>query len=141
MLNVIKSKMNFGKDDFCIKVEFGWKDVLKNDFWFSFNVSHEYYSNIFNLAVIYYNLGSSILLSDEETKLKQAIKYLQYSAWLFDNIKNEIPSIIPVKETPPDMSSNYLTYVIKNFNFSTPTFVWLKLSAFYLLLLKRKSLL
>lgn len=112
MLNVIKSKMNFGKDDFSIKVEFGWKDVLKNDMWYSYNVNHEYYSNLFNLATLYFCMGNSISIGDEdEAKLKEAIKYYQFSAHLFDNIKNELPSVVPPKETPPDMTQNYLTYV------------------------------
>lgn len=110
MLNVIKSKMNFGKDEFSIKVEFGWKDVLKNDFYYSYNINHEYYCCLYNLAVCYYNLACSISISDEEAKLKEAIKYLQYSSWVFDNIKNELPSLIPAKETPPDMTPNFLTY-------------------------------
>jgi hypothetical protein len=126
MLNVIKSKMNFGKDEFSIKVEFGWKDVIKNDFWYSYNINHEYYSTMFNLAVVFYNLGSSILITDEDTKLKEAIKYFQYSSWLFDTIKNELPSVIPIKETPTDMTGNYLTYVI---NYLILVFLYLSSSS------------
>jgi hypothetical protein len=118
MLNVIKSKMNFGKDDFSIKVDFAWRDVIKNDFWYSNNVNFEYYSSLFNLAIAYSCLGSSILSSDDEVKLKEGIKYFQFSSWLFDNIKNELPSLIPAKETPTDMTQNFLTYVRKqNFIF------------------------
>ena len=103
--------MNFGKDDFSIKIEFSWKDVAKNDFWTSHNINHEYYSNLFNLATLYFNLANSIKESDDELKLKESIKYFNHAAWLFDNIKNELPSLIPVKETPPDMTQNYLTFV------------------------------
>jgi hypothetical protein len=111
MLNVIKSKINFGNDAFSIKVGFSWKDVLKNDTWTSYNANFEYYCNLYNLATCYYNLGLSIPSTDDDTKLKEAIQYLQYSAWLFDNIKNEVPSVIPPKETPNDLTNNYLTYV------------------------------
>jgi hypothetical protein len=111
LLSVIKSKMNFGKDDFSIKVEFAWKDVIKNDFWYSSNVNHEFYSGLYNLAVAYYSLAASISQADEDTKLKEGIKYFQYSSWIFDNIKNELPTLIPAKETPPDMTQNFLTYV------------------------------
>ncbi len=110
-MNVIKSKMNFGKDEFSIKVEFGWRDNIKNDMWYSYNINHEHYTNLFNLATLYYCMGAAISISDDDVKLKEAIKHLQYSAWLFDNIKNELPALIPAKETPPDMTQNYLTYV------------------------------
>lgn len=115
-LNLIKSKINFGKDSFGLQVEFGWRDIIKNDMWYSYNVSHEYYSNLFNLATAYYCMGSLIQPTEDELKLKEAIKYLQNSAWLFDNIKNELPSLIPTKETPPDLTQNYLTYVNLFFN-------------------------
>lgn len=112
MLNLIKSKMNFGKEDFSVKIQFGWKDVLKNDFCYSYNINFEYYSILYNLAVTYYLIGNSISMENStETKLKEAIKYFQYSAWIFDNIKNEVLTFMPPKETPYDMSSNYLTYV------------------------------
>lgn len=112
MLNQLKTKVSFGKDSFSLKVEFSWKDVLKNDFYGSYNVNMEYYSNLFNLAVIYYNLGYSINPAvEEESKVKEGIKYFQHAAWLFDSIKNEFPSMFPAKETPPDMSGNFLTYV------------------------------
>lgn len=111
MLNVTKSKINFGTDDFSLKVGFSWKDVLKNDTWTSYNVNFEYYCSLYNLAVCYYLLGVAIPSTEDDDKLKEAIKHLQNSAWLFDNIKNELPSILPVKETPNDMTNNYLTFV------------------------------
>lgn len=111
MLNLIKSKMNFGKDSLCIKVEFNWKDVLKNDFMSSFNINYEYFSTFFNLAVCYYSIGMATPLNEDEIKLKEAIKNFQYAAWIFDNIKNEISNALPLREIPSDMTPNYLTYV------------------------------
>lgn len=111
MLNIIKSKMNFGKDSYSIKVEFYWKDVLKNDLMSSYNSNFDYYSNFFNLAVCYYSLGMAVLPNDEEIKVKESIKNFQYAAWIFDNIKNELPNALPPKEIPSDMTPNYLTYV------------------------------
>ena len=37
--------MNFGKEDHCIKIEFEWKDVLKNSKWKSYNINFEYFCN------------------------------------------------------------------------------------------------
>jgi hypothetical protein len=114
MLNLIKSKMNFGKDNLCIKVEFAWKDVLRNDFISSFNVNFEYFSSLFNLGVCYYSMGMAVELTEDETKLKESIKNFQYAAWIFDNIKNELTNAVTAKEIPTDMTPNYLTYVIPN---------------------------
>jgi hypothetical protein len=111
MLNIIKSKMNFGRDSYSIKVEFYWKDVLKNDFMSSYNLNFDYFSNFFNLGVCYYSLGMAFLPNDEEIKLKESIKNFQYAAWIFDNIKNDLPDAISPKEIPSDMTPNYLTYV------------------------------
>ena len=139
-LTLIKSKMNFGKDDFSIKVDFAWRDVVKNDFWYSNNVNFEYYSCLFNLAIAYSCLGSCILPTEDEAKLKEGIKYFQFSSWLFDNIKNELPSLIPAKETPIDMSQNYLTYVRKNSNIflTKHIFTYIIFSALIYALLKLK---
>jgi hypothetical protein len=112
MLNLLKSKINFGKDEYSLKLEFGWKDVLKNDFYYSNNVNLEHFSLLFNLAVCYNTLGSSLTAkTDDDTQLKEGIKNYQYAAWLFDKIKNEVPTHIPIKEIQPDLSVNYLTYV------------------------------
>jgi hypothetical protein len=112
MLNTLRSKINFGKDNYSVAIEFGWKDVLKNDHYYSYNVNLEYFSNLFNLAVCYNLLGTSVSTKvDDDNLLKEGIKNYQYSAWLFDKIKNEVPTCIPLKETQPDLSVNYLTYV------------------------------
>lgn len=112
MLNLLKSKVNFGKEELCIKIEFAWKDILRNDMINSFNVNFEYFSCFFNLGICYYTLGASVELTDDEAKLKESIKNFQYAAWIFDNIKNEIQNAVSVKEIPSDMTPNYLTYVI-----------------------------
>lgn len=112
MLNTLRSKINFGKDNYSLAVEFGWRDVLKNDFYYSYNVNLEYFSVLFNLAVCYYLLGGTVSGKEDDAILKEGIKNYQYAAWLFDKIKNEVPTCIPSKETQPDLSVNYLTYVI-----------------------------
>lgn len=42
--------------------------------------------------------------------MKEQIKFFQYSAFIFDKIKQEVPTVIPYKEVQPDLSSDYLTY-------------------------------
>lgn len=111
MLNSLKTKINFGKDEYSLQIEFGWKDTLKDDFYFSYNVNIEYYSAMFNLAVLYKHLGKQHFGLTEDVKLKEGIKYFQNAAWLFDKIKNELPTFIPAKEIQPDLSANYLSYV------------------------------
>jgi hypothetical protein len=111
MLNQLKSKINFGNDTYSLQIEFTWKDSLKNDNHTSYNVNLEYYSAMFNLAVIYRQIGKCYFGANEDGKLKEGIKSFQYAAWLFDKIKNEIPSFIPVKEINPDLSSTFLSYV------------------------------
>jgi hypothetical protein len=110
MLNALKSKINFGKDEYSLKIEFGWKDVLKNEFYYSYNVNMDYYSALFNLAVLYNLMGTFYIGNDDDTKLKEGIKYFQHAAWVFDKIKQEFGANIPVKEIQPDMSENYLSY-------------------------------
>lgn len=64
---------------------------------------------MFNLAVMYFSIGKYENHGDE-TKIKEQIKYFQYAAFLFDKIKQEVPTVIPSKEVQPDLSSDYLTY-------------------------------
>ena len=42
--------------------------------------------------------------------MKDAIKYFQYAAYIFDKIKQDIPGVVPSKEIQPDLSTNFLTY-------------------------------
>ena len=87
----------------------GWKDVLTGELYISNNIYHEYYNVLFNLAVMYFSIGKCENNGDE-AKIKEQIKYFQNAAYLFDKIKQEVPSFIPVKDIQPDMSSDYLTY-------------------------------
>ena len=111
-LNLIKSKMTFGKEDYCVKIEFQWKDTFKSNNWSSFNIALEYYSNLFNLAVIYFNIAklTAAEAAGDDAKLKESIKCYQYAAGLFDMIKNEIPSSLNAKEIPYDLTVNYMTF-------------------------------
>jgi tetratricopeptide (TPR) repeat protein len=111
MLYSLKSKINFGKGEYCLQLEFSWKDVLRNDYNTSYNINFEYFSAYFNLAIIYVQMGKLLAKTTDDLKLKEGIKHFQTAAWIFDHIKQEIVVSIPTQETPSDLSSNYLSYV------------------------------
>ena len=111
-LQLIKSKMNFGKEDHCIKIEFEWRDIFKGSKWKSYNINFEYFNCLYSLATIYYILGnlSSNEAGNDESKLKESINYYKQAAGLYDLIKNEISTGLSPKEIPIDLSPSYMTY-------------------------------
>ena len=111
-INLLKSKMSFGKESIAIHLGFQWKDTLKNNMCSSMNINFELYNVMFNLAMIYLNIAKmeSIEAGNDDSRLKEAIKSYQYAAGFFDKIKNEIPQALPEKEIPNDLSQNYMTY-------------------------------
>jgi tetratricopeptide (TPR) repeat protein len=92
-------------------MEFAWKDTLTGDFFYSNNMNLEYYSVLYNLGVVYSLLGRATDITNpdlEESKHKDAIKYFQYAAGIFDKIKQELPNCLPTKEICPDLSETNL---------------------------------
>ena len=75
-LNLLKSKMSFGKEKIAVHSNFLWKDTLKNSNCSSMNINFELYNVMFNLATIYLNIAKmeSIEAGNDDTKLKKAIK-------------------------------------------------------------------
>ena len=110
LLNCFKQKMNFGTDEFNVKIGFVWGDSLTKDNYTSYNFAMEYYNHIYNLAITLVNIGKSVSLTDSDDKLKEAIKCMNQAAYLFDKIKLELPNSINSKEIQPDLSANYLSY-------------------------------
>lgn len=110
LLTAIKQRMSFGNDELSVKVCFSWRDVLKDSNYSSYHFAHEYYNNLFNLAVCLVNLGKSVSFKSDDIEIKAAIKNFNQAAWLFDKIKQEASAQIPAKELMPDLSSAYLTY-------------------------------
>ena len=47
-LNTIKGKMTFGQENFCVQIEFQWKDIFKNKSYSSYSINFEYYNVMFN---------------------------------------------------------------------------------------------
>ena len=111
-LNLLKSKMSFGKEKIAVHLNFMWKDTLKNSNVSSLNINFELYNVMFNLATIYLNIGrfESIEAGNDDSRLKEAIKSYQFAAGFFDKIKNEAPQSIPDKDMPNDLKPNYMTY-------------------------------
>jgi hypothetical protein len=120
MLNILKSKISFGKEESHLQVEFTWKSFITNTNQTSNNINFEYYSVLFNLGVINTLLARQLLNSDDDSKIKEGIKYFQNAAWVFEKVKSEVTNSIPLKELPLDLSPNYLSYV-NFFDFSLHT--------------------
>ena len=116
MINFIKTKINFGNDQFSVKVDFIWRDTVKDCIVTSNNIAYEINCVVFNLAVCN-NLLAKLTNpdNDEETKLKETIKSLEFCAGTLDKIKNELPTLLTEKEIPLDLSPNYLQFVKKFF--------------------------
>ena len=111
-LNTIKGKMTFGRENYCVQVEFQWKDIFKNKIWSSYSINFEFYNVMFNLAMIYCIMGIMITneCGDDEERLKESVKYFRYASGLFDTIKNDASNGIPAKELPPDLGYSYMSY-------------------------------
>ena len=102
LLNAVRQRMNFGNDDQSVKLNFSWNDVLKDSNYGSYQYAHEYYNNLF--------MGKSVTFQDSDESLKNGVKSFNNAAWLFDKIKQELPSQLAAKDIQPDLSSSYLTY-------------------------------
>ena len=111
-LNTIKGKMTFGQENFCVQIEFQWKDIFKNKSYSSYSINFEYYNVMFNLAMMYCIMGILITneCGDDEERLKESVKYFRYASGLFDTIKNDASNGIPAKELPPDLGYSYMSY-------------------------------
>ena len=112
-LNLLKSKMSFGKEKIAVHLDFTWKDTLKNSNYSSMNINFEIYNVLFNLGTIYLNIArmeSVEAAGTDDAKLKEAIKSYQYAAGIYDKIKNEITQCVSDKEIPNDLRPNYMTY-------------------------------
>jgi len=113
MLNFIKSKISFGNDKFSVSIEFIWRDTVKDSNISSYNIAYEIYCVLYNLAVCN-NLIANLTNpdNDEEIKLKESIKQLEFSAGIMDKIKTELSTAMAEKEIPLDLSGNYVQFVI-----------------------------
>ena len=114
-LNVLKTKMIFGKDNYSCKIDFKWTDTIKDKEWKSHNVNFEYYNAIYNLAVIYYIIGLELGAEskDDIVKKKEASKNLRKSVSLFKLLKNEAYSSIDQNELPYDLYPTHLEFCEK----------------------------
>ena len=111
-LNLLKSKLSFGKEKIAVYLNFNWKDTLKNSNCSSMNINFEIYNAKFNLATIYLNIArmESAEAGNDNERLRNAIKSYQFATGLFYRIKNEDGQYIPEKEFTNDLKANYMTY-------------------------------
>jgi hypothetical protein len=125
MVNFIKSKINFGNDQFSLKIEFIWRDTVKDSNISSYNVAYEIHCVLFNLAVCNNFIAKLVNPDvDDELKLKESIKQLEYCAGIVDRIKTDLPAAMVEKEIPFDLSANYLQFVNFYFFFNFEFFIF-----------------
>lgn len=112
MLNFLKSKITFGSDQFSLKIDFTWNDVIKDSNITSNNINYEIYCNLFNLAICNNHIAKNLDPNfEDEIKMKEAIKLLEYSAGIMERIKNEVPKNLNSKEIPLDFSDAFTQFV------------------------------
>ncbi len=112
MLNFIKTKINFGNDQYSLKVEFIWRDTVKDTNVSSYNIAFEMYCVLYNVAICN-NLMAKIVNpdTDDELKLKESIKQLEFCAGITEKIRTELPALMNEKEIPADLSANFMQFV------------------------------
>jgi hypothetical protein len=111
MLNSLRNKINFGSDQYSLKIDFAWRDTLIDDKFTSNSLNFEYYSVLFNLGIVHFEMGKSMIISDDDQKLKEGNKLFQTATWIFDSIKEEYPLYIQAGNIQPDLQMNYLSFV------------------------------
>ena len=115
MIRLLKSKFSFGVfDKFSIYMHFCWTDTLNNEYYTSYDINLEYYSVLYNLGGVYCNLGRTINLKSQDTddnKLKEAIKYFQNAAWIFEKLSHEVLTSVKDNELQPDLNTKNLNMV------------------------------
>jgi len=109
---MLKNKINFGKDNYSLKLDFAWKDTLTDEKFISNTIHFEYFSAMFNLGIVYFDMGKAYYFSDEDLKLKDGIKYFQTAAWIFDKIKEEYQLYVQALNIQPDLQMSYMSFVI-----------------------------
>lgn len=115
MMNFIKGKITFGKDQYSLKIDFIWYDTVKDSNVQNNNIYYEIYTNLYNLALCHNFMAKLIDFENEdEMKLKETIKNLEYSVGIVDKIRTELPTLMPEREIPIDLSDQYLQFVINN---------------------------
>lgn len=111
MINMLKNKINFGKDQYSLKIDFAWKDILTDEKFISNSIHFEYFSIMFNLGIVYFEMGKANYFSEEDLKLKDGVKYFQTAAWIFDRIKEEYQLYVQALNIQPDLQMNFMSFV------------------------------
>lgn len=111
MINSLRNKINFGKDNYSLKLDFAWKDTSSDEKFVSNSIHFEYFSVMFNLGIIYFEMGKANYFSEEDLKLKEGVKHFQTAAWIFDRIKEEYQLYVQAVNIQPDLQMSYMSFV------------------------------
>ena len=108
----LKTKMIFGKENYCCTIDFCWTDTIKGNMWHSNDINFEYYNILFNIACLYFRLGyeKSLLQNINKQLRKEAIKDYKHSLYLFEILKKEAHKKIAREELPIDLWPEYCEY-------------------------------
>ena len=114
-LVILKSKVTFGKKKPACSISFEWYDTIKNSKYSSHNIYFEYFSCLFLLAMMYYQLAINLINENKPLTNKDIIKeigqQLRTAKSLIDLIKNESGNLLPISDSSPDLSLVYLEYL------------------------------
>jgi programmed cell death 6-interacting protein len=107
MWNCILRCFTFGEDKESINVHFEWYDAYTNDKKSSSNPMIERVGMLYNLGVMYSQMGAD-LVNSPENKVKEAANTFLIAAWIFDRIKLDLVNI-QLKEFSLDLSESNLS--------------------------------
>lgn len=112
---LLMEKMTFGKESFSCKIEFSWRDTIKDKKWESYSIFFEYYNALFNLATVYYLLGIHIGNEAGESKdaIKESVDSYKKAYFLFNEIKEGAPKKMTANELPYDITPIYMDYCMQ----------------------------
>ena len=112
-ISLLKTKLPFNNKS-SPSIDYSWSDSLKDTIMKSTNIHFEYFSCMYNLALIYFATAQNEFktANDDENVLKEANKKYQHAAALYDKIKTEITKVLPTKEIPTDLTEIYLSFCI-----------------------------
>jgi len=107
MWNCILRCFTFGEDKESVNVCFEWYDAYTNDKRKSSNPIIERIGMLYNLGVVYNQIGVNLVNSPED-KIKEAANIFLTAAWIFDRIKLDLVNL-QIKELSSDLSESSLS--------------------------------
>ena len=111
-VNVLRKKILFGKEKYCLKIQFDWSDTIKGNHLKSYSIDFEIYNSLYNLSILYYCKGLVLAANEMPTKeiRKESTNSFKNAIFVFNVIKEEVNKKIAPKELPSDLNESHLDY-------------------------------